>query len=65
MFSKCSSLSDIKPLENWNASNGINFQNMFGKCPMIKDFTPLKNGIIQIEVIFNICLIEDIIKMKL
>ena len=42
MFSKCSSLSDIKPLENWNVSNGINFQNMFGKCPLIKDFTPLK-----------------------
>ena len=25
MFYKCSSITDIKALENWNVSNGINF----------------------------------------
>ena len=25
MFNECSSLSDLKPIENWNVSNGNNF----------------------------------------
>ena len=29
MFFVCSSLSDIKSLENWNVSNGTDFSDMF------------------------------------
>ena len=31
-FWRCSSLSNIKPLQNWNASNGNNFRGMFCDC---------------------------------
>ena len=43
MFYHCSSLNDITPLKNWNASNGINFGCMFWNCSSLKDITPLKN----------------------
>ena len=43
MFCECSSLSDIKPLENWNVSNGNIFDNMFKECSSLLDITPFKN----------------------
>ena len=42
MFSGCP-LNDIKPLENWNVSNGTNFSNIFRSCESIKDVKPLEN----------------------
>ena len=43
MFDKCSSLNDINPLENWNVSNGTNFESMFDKCSALNDIKPLEN----------------------
>jgi hypothetical protein len=43
MFSYCLSFSDIKPLENWNVSNGNNFEGMFGRCLSLSDIKPLEN----------------------
>ena len=43
MFCGCSSLSDIKALENWNVSNGNNFQSMFYGCSSLSDIKALKN----------------------
>ena len=43
MFGDCSSLSDIKPLENWNVSNGTNFEGMFYKCSSLNNIKPLEN----------------------
>ena len=43
MFYGCSSLSDIKPLQNWNVSNGNNFYDMFIRCSSISDIKPLQN----------------------
>ena len=43
MFNRCSSLSDIKGLENWNVSNGNNFVGMFSYCSSLSDIKPLKN----------------------
>ena len=34
MFSKCSSLSNIKGLENWDISKGNNFKFMFYECQL-------------------------------
>ena len=34
---------DIKPLENWNVSNGNNFESMFSGCSSLSDIKPLKN----------------------
>ena len=34
---------DIKPLENWNVSNGTNFKCMFDKCSSLNDIKPLEN----------------------
>ena len=42
VFSSCSSLNDIKPLEKWNVSNGINFQSMFRYCSSLNDVKPLE-----------------------
>ena len=42
MFSGCSSLSDIKVLEEWNVSNGIYFKGMFSKCSTLLDTTLLE-----------------------
>ena len=42
LFSFCKSLSDIKPLENWNVSNGNNFSFMFAECPKLSDIKPLE-----------------------
>ena len=42
MFYKCSSLSDIKGLENWNISKGNNFSYMFNKCSSLSDIKPLE-----------------------
>jgi hypothetical protein len=41
MFCGWSSLSYIKPLENWNVSNGNNFESMFGRCSSLSDIKPL------------------------
>ena len=43
MFNNCSSLSDIKPLENWNVSNGNDFSFMFNNCSSLSDIKALKN----------------------
>ena len=43
MFDKCSALNDIKPLENWNVSNGTNFICMFNECSSLNDIKPLEN----------------------
>ena len=43
MFSLCSSLSDIKSLENWNVSNGTNFSYMFDRCSSLSDIKSLEN----------------------
>ena len=43
MFYGCSSLSDIKPLQNWNVSNGNNFSHMFSGCSSLLDIKALQN----------------------
>ena len=43
MFGGCSLLKDITPLQNWDVSNGINFENMFWGCSLLTDITPIKN----------------------
>ena len=43
MFFGCSSLEDIKPLENWNVSNGTDFSRMLSECSLLKDIKPLEN----------------------
>ena len=43
MFSQCSSLSNIKALENWNASKGNDFSFMFFRCRSLSDIKPLQN----------------------
>jgi hypothetical protein len=42
MFDGCSSLNDIKPLEKWNVSNGINFSGIFVNCSSLNDIKPLE-----------------------
>ena len=42
MFLECSSLKDIKALENWNVSNNNNFECMFGECSSLKDIKALE-----------------------
>ena len=42
MFCGCS-LKEIKPLENWNVSNGNDFSNMFSFCSNLRDIKPLEN----------------------
>ena len=37
MFSNCSSLSDIRALENWDVSNGNNFSYMFSGCKSLSN----------------------------
>ena len=43
MFSGCKSLSNIKPLENWNIKNGNNFSGMFSWCESLSDIGALQN----------------------
>ena len=43
MLRECKSLSDIKPLENWNVSNGKNFENILSGCDSLLDKTPIQN----------------------
>ena len=43
MFSSCSSLSDIKPLEKWNVSNCTNFSLMFSGCSIQIYMSQLEN----------------------
>ena len=43
MFSKCSSLSNIRSLQNWDVSRGNNFSYMFYKCSSLSDIRELKN----------------------
>ena len=42
MFSGCSSVDNIKPLEKWNVSNGTNFEGMFSDCTSLNDIKPLE-----------------------
>ena len=50
MFYNCSSLSDIKSLENWNVSNGNDFSYMFIGCSFLLDIKSLKNWKYKIKV---------------
>ena len=43
MFGGCSSLSNIKPLKNWNVLNGNNFSGMFGGCSSFLDIKVIQN----------------------
>ena len=43
MFFGCSSLSDIKALQNWKVSNGNNFRFMFSGCSSLSDIKALQN----------------------
>ena len=44
MFNGCSSLSDIKSLQNWNVSNGkYFFSSMFAGFSSLIDIKPLQN----------------------
>ena len=73
MCSECSSLNDIKPLENWNVSNGTNFLFILNGCSYLKDIRPLENWNVSngtnFKGIFNRCLslndIEPLEKWKL
>ena len=42
MFYRCSSLSDINGLKNWNVSNVKDFYNMFSGCSSSLNLEPLK-----------------------
>ena len=42
MFYCCTSLSNIKGLENWNASNVKNFSSMFCGCSSLTDIKALQ-----------------------
>ena len=41
MFDYCNSLSDINALQNWNVSNGENFEGMFDSCHSLSDINAL------------------------
>ena len=41
MFKGCSSLKDIKALQNWNVSEGNNFTGMLIDCYSLSDISPL------------------------
>ena len=43
MFYKGSSLSDVKPLQNWNVSNGKDFSCMFYGFSSLLDIKSLQN----------------------
>ena len=43
MFSKCSSLIDIKGLANWNVSNGKFLNYMFNECSSLTDMNGLES----------------------
>jgi len=42
MFCGCSSLSDLKGLQNWNVSNGSNFNGMFWGCSSLLNIKELQ-----------------------
>ena len=42
MFYACKSLSEIKGLEKWNVSNGINFCYIFYECSTLSDIKGLE-----------------------
>jgi len=43
MFNGCSSLSDIKSLQNWNVSNRKYFSSMFAGFSSLIDIKPLQH----------------------
>ena len=54
MFFKCSSLSDIKSLENWDVSNGTRFSYMFYQSSSLSNIKHWKIGMYQKVGIFMI-----------
>ena len=42
MFSRCISLADLKPLENWNISNEKKFFHIFENCSPSQDLKVLE-----------------------
>ena len=53
MFNKCSSISDLKPIQNWNVPNGNNFSCMFYKCLSLSDLKPIQNWNVSNGKIFS------------
>ena len=43
MFSTCTNLTDISPLQNWNISNVKHIWGMFKHCEKLTDISPLYN----------------------
>ena len=59
MFNNCESLSNIKPLKNWNVSNGYEFGGMFNDCKSLSDIYALKNWNVSNGKYFR-CLFEGV-----
>ena len=56
MFSGCSLLTDINPLQNFNVSKCNHFNEMFSGCSSLSDKKVLeKNGMFQIVMILEEC----------
>ena len=53
MFFDCSSLSDLRPLEKWNVSEGTNFEGMFSECHLIESLKPIENWNVKNGKNFN------------
>ena len=60
MFFLCDSLSDLKPLENWNVSNATNLKGMFARCTSLKNRLSLKKWKIPDNADFKYILFEAI-----
>ena len=50
---ECSSLSDIKPLKNWNISKEAKIYLMFKNCSSLLDIKALDNWSISKETLLN------------
>ena len=54
MFYGCSKLSNIKPLMNWNISNGNDFSSMFNCCSSLLSTGPIKKWNLPKDKLYNI-----------
>ena len=59
----CSSLNDIKPLEELDVSNGNNFSYMFCWCLSLNDIKPSEEWNVSNEInfkgMFRLCKLKD------
>ena len=53
MFSCCEKLTNIMPLENWNASKCKDFSKMFQGCRKLENIEPLKKWKVSNNADFN------------